>query len=50
MKKTYINPDMEVVELTISQPLMNASQISGSTSNPDDLLAPSQDDPNMFGW
>ena len=40
MKKTYINPEMEVIELQIKQHILNASQIGGTTDDPNDLLAP----------
>lgn len=35
MKKTYINPNIEVVKMKISQPLLDASQGSLSISEGD---------------
>ena len=45
MKKTYIIPEMETIDLKINQQLLAGSNppVGGSTSNPSDLLAPSFD-------
>ena len=46
MKKNYFQPDMEVVEVKMNAHILNASQIGGTTSDPNDLLAPSLDIPS----
>ena len=44
MKKIYINPEMEVVELNMIQPLMTTSSMplvdDTTIDDPDDILAP----------
>ena len=40
MKKEYMNPEMEIVEIKINQPLLGASEIDGKTNDTNDLLAP----------
>ncbi len=44
MKKRYIQPDMEIVEVNMNVQILNASNIGGSTSDPNDLLAPEIDE------
>ena len=45
MKKEYINPEMETMDLKINQQLLAGSNppVGGSTNDPNDLLAPSYD-------
>ena len=43
MKKIYINPEMEVVELNMIQPLMTTSSmplVDDTIDDADDILAP----------
>jgi len=50
MKKTYINPQMEVVKMATKQPMLvpaSGPTAGGSTSNVDDLLGRDGDD---FDW
>lgn len=46
MKKTYIQPDLEVIVLRMKAQLLDASNIEGTTNDPNDLLAPSLDIPS----
>ena len=45
MKKTYIIPELETMDLKINQQLLAGSNppVGGSTNNKDDLLAPEFD-------
>ena len=54
MKKEYINPEMEVVEIKAQHQLL-AGSFTGNTSNPTPgdaggAAAPEFDDTNMFGF
>jgi hypothetical protein len=49
MKKTYINPAMEVIKIANQTQMMAGSPgVGGSTDNPNDLLSPRMDDD--FDW
>ena len=54
MKKEYINPEMEVVEIKAQHQLL-AGSYSGDPTNPEagdagDAAAPIFDEPNLFGF
>ena len=40
MKKIYMTPEMEIVEVKMNVQILNASNIGGTTNDPNDLLAP----------
>ena len=50
MKKTYIQPEMDVIEINVKAQILSGSDpvVSGTTSNIDDLLAPEYQDILMF--
>ncbi len=53
MKKTYINPKLEVVELNMNQQLLAGSNLGMGTGNKgvEEADAPGMDiDTNMFGF
>ena len=45
MKKIYMNPEIKVVELKLTQHILSGSnpKVNGTTDNPNDLLAPESD-------
>lgn len=44
MKKEYINPELETIEITtVGMLAVSDPPVEGSTNNPSDLLAPSYD-------
>ncbi len=51
MKKEYINPELEVVEINAPQLLAGSPDTNGGDYNPGDpVLSPGLDDTNMFGF